>query len=118
MLQQFIFNLVSIVGEGGLGNLGNSIIQNWIGPVFLVGVAAFAIIFIKDRAWMKLVGFVGIAAIVGILIFAGGSLFGGSNSVLVGAAKQEAEKVSKNGGGYKNIKEGNTIVIPDFMPER
>lgn len=61
---------------GGLDSLKKTIIDNWLGPIFIVGVAAFALVFIKDRAWMKLIGFVGIAAVVGVLIFAGDSLFG------------------------------------------
>lgn len=60
----------------GLQDLQNTIIDDWLGPIFIVGVAAFALIFIKDRAWMKLLGFVGIAAIVGVLIFAGEAFFG------------------------------------------
>lgn len=66
----------SIVVLAGLETLYNDIISNWLGPLFFIAVAAFALMFIKDRAWMKLIGFVGIAAVVGVLIFAGGDLFG------------------------------------------
>ena len=61
-----------------LSAIENNLINGWIGPVFLGAVAIFAIVFIKDRAWMKLIGFVGIAAVVGVLVFAGGTLFGSS----------------------------------------
>lgn len=76
----------------GLGDLANKIIDDWIGPVFIVAVAAFALIFIKDRAWMKLIGFVGIAAIVGVLIFLGDNFFGESGS-LTGVADNAARQI-------------------------
>lgn len=107
MLQ--LFSIVSIMANAGLGTLANNIIFNWIGPIFLVGVAAFAIVFIRDRAWMKLATFVGIAAIVGILIFAG-SYFFGANGTLTGAARDTAKDISANGGGTEKL-QNNTIVL-------
>lgn len=76
----------------GLGNLQDTIINDWLGPIFIVGVAAFALIFIKDRAWMKLLGFVGIAAIVGVLIFAGDAFFG-ENGTLTGVAEETGQEI-------------------------
>lgn len=81
-----------LIYAAGLSELGNNLINNWIGPVFIVAVAAFAIIFIKDRAWMKLIGFVGIAAIVGVLVFAGGDLFG-KDKGLQKVAKDQAGQI-------------------------
>lgn len=78
----------------GLGDLSENIISNWLGPIFLVAVAAFAIIFIKDRAWMKLIGFVGIAAIVGVLIFAGDTFFG-ENGSLKGVAEDAGKSIDQ-----------------------
>lgn len=95
-------------GNAGLGTFGNQIIFNWIAPVFLVGVAAFAIVFIKDRAWMKLLTFVGIASIVGVLIFAGSSFFG-QRGILTNAARQQASELEK-GGDHTRVG-GNTIIL-------
>lgn len=82
----------------GLSGIQTSLITNWIGPIFLMGVAAFALVFIKDRAWMKLIGFIGIAAVVGVLIFAGGTLFGSADSGLTGVAKSAAVSAGTSGG--------------------
>lgn len=65
----------------GINGIKDTLISNWIGPAFLLAVAGFAIMFIKDRAWMKLIGFFGIAALVGVLIFANDALFGSSGSI-------------------------------------
>lgn len=65
----------------GLADLWDNVLSNWIGPLFLAAVAVFALVFIKDRAWMKLIGFVGIAAIVGLLVWGGDALFGESGSL-------------------------------------
>lgn len=82
--------LAVLAPAAGLVDLWNNVLSNWITPLFFAAVAVFAIIFIKDRAWMKLIGFVGIAAIVGVLIFAGPALFGNQ-----GALKKTAEKAAK-----------------------
>lgn len=90
-----LFTFMTVVlGGNGLSELQGTIIDNWLGPVFIVGVAAFALIFIKDRAWMKLIGFVGIAAIVGVLIFAGDALFGKGGNV-TGEAQKIGEQIGQ-----------------------
>lgn len=88
---------MDIILASGLGGLKDTIINNWLGPIFILGVAAFALVFIKDRAWMKLIGFVGIAAVVGVLIFAGDSFFG-DGGTFTGVAKDAGKQVG-NGGG-------------------
>lgn len=80
----------------GLTDLAKNIIDNWVAPVFLAAVAVFAIVFIKDRAWMKLIGFVGIAAVVGALIFATDTLFGNKDSGLTGVATKIGGEVKSN----------------------
>lgn len=67
--------------EGGLSGLTDKLLSNWIQPVYLVAVAVFAIIFIKDRSFTKLIAFVAIAAVVGVFVFAGDSLFGKSGAL-------------------------------------
>ena len=56
----------TIVFAAGIGNLVSSIIDNWLGPAFLLFVAACAITF----------SYVGIATVVALLIYAGNWLFG------------------------------------------
>lgn len=85
----------------GLSDLQSKILTNWIGPLFILGVAVFALVFIKDRAWMKLIAFVGIAAVVGTLIFAGSELFGSKDKGLTKVAKDAANQVN--------------VVSPDYL---
>lgn len=70
-----------LIHQGGLSGLWDTIRTDWLGPIVLAAIAIFAIIFIKDRAWLKLIGFVGIAAIVSVLVFAGENLFGESGNL-------------------------------------
>ena len=85
-------NTVQIYGSG-LSNLQNTVLNNWIQPIFLVAIAVFAIIFIKDRAWMKLIGFIGIAAVVAIPVFMGETFFG-SDGKLSGVAEDAASQIN------------------------
>lgn len=83
--------VINVLGAGGgLSELSNTLIDNWIAPAYLAGIALMSIIFIKDRAWMKLISFLGIAALVAIPIFFGDELFGGEGLSKVGSdlAKQ------------------------------
>lgn len=84
--------LLQIYGSG-LTTLQDTVINNWIQPIFLVAIAVFAIIFIKDRAWMKLIGFVGIAAVVSIPVFMGDTFFG-SDGGLSQVASSAAEQIN------------------------
>lgn len=68
--------LATVMLATGLNALWTTILQGWVGPIFLAMIAIFAIMFIKDQAWMKLISFVGIAAVVAVLIYAGPTLFG------------------------------------------
>lgn len=86
-------NLVGL-HAAGIDGLWTNILANWITPLYLAAVAVFAFIFLKDRAWMKLIGFVGIAAVVGVLVFAGRALFGGENATLVKTAADAAKQVN------------------------
>jgi hypothetical protein len=88
-----ILNLVNAVALSGLSN---NIIQQWVGPLVLAGIAVFAIIFLKDRAWMKLISFVGIAAIVAVLVYAGPALFG-SGGTLTKTGTDLAKQVNGSG---------------------
>jgi len=82
----------------GLTDLWGKVLKNWITPLYIAAVAVFAIIFLKDRAWMKLIGFVGIAAVVGVLVFAGSEIFGQKNKGLTGVAKKAATEINTVNG--------------------
>lgn len=83
---------VQIYGTG-LSALKDTVLNNWIQPIYLVAIAAFAIIFIKDRAWMKLIGFLGIAAVLAIPVFMGETFFG-SDGKLSGVAEGAANQIN------------------------
>lgn len=65
-----------MASTGGLNGLWGSILKNWISPIFLAIVAVSAFTFIRGQQWTKLIAFLGIAAVVGALIFFGSDLFG------------------------------------------
>lgn len=60
----------------GLQTLQKSFINNWIGPAFLIVVAAVSIKFLMSRQFRELFAFVVIAMIVAVFIFAGQRMFG------------------------------------------
>lgn len=89
-----ILNYLVEFQAAGISDLWTKILADWITPIYLAAVAVFAIIFLKDRAWMKLIGFVGIAAVVGVLVFAGKSLFGGESAGLTKVAVDAAKNIN------------------------
>lgn len=93
-----IVNLLTVATTemyaAGLVQFWEKILANWITPVYIAMVAVFALFFIKDRAWMKLIGFVGIAAVVGVLVFAGKDLFGAKDKGLTGTATKLAGDIN------------------------
>lgn len=89
-----------VAAGGGLSGLQNWLVTNWLGPIYFIMIAAFSLIFIKDRAWMKLATFILIAAVVGILIFFTSTFFGKNGSLT---------KTGKTAGSQIN-----TIDAPQF----
>lgn len=85
--------LATVIPAAGLSELWQTILQGWVGPIFLAAIAVFAIVFLKDRAWMKLISFVGIAAVVAVLIYAGPALFG-QGGTFQSVAQNAATKVN------------------------
>lgn len=81
-------------GDSGLRGIWSDIRDNWVQPLFVAAVAVFALVFVKDRAWTKLIAFVGIAAVVGVLIFAGEDLFGSKDAGLTKVGVGAANSVS------------------------
>lgn len=60
----------------GFSGVQTNLIQNWIGPLFFIVVAALAIKFVVSRQFRELFGFLAISAVVGLLVFNAGGLFG------------------------------------------
>lgn len=73
-------NLFYFFLEGnGFWGVQDQIVSNWIAPVFLIGVAIVAVIFIKNRQFRELGAFILIAAIVAVLVILGSKLFVNKN---------------------------------------
>lgn len=85
-----LYDSATLVYAGGLNNLSEYVINSWVGPLFIAAVAVFAVIFIKDRSWTKLIGLVGIAAVVSVLVFGGQTFFSDG-----GTFNNVAEKAGK-----------------------
>lgn len=90
MFQGFVQNLVM---NAGLNGLMETLKNNWIGPVFFIIVAGVSITFLLQREIRKLLVFVVIAALVGVLIYFGADLFG-QNGSLSNFAKKEASSIN------------------------
>ncbi|PZP18157.1 MAG: hypothetical protein DI600_09895 [Cutibacterium granulosum] len=98
-MTNFLNTVVILASDSaGISGIWDDVRGKWIGPLFLMAVAAFAIKFIKTKEWTKLFGFVGISALVGLLIFGGGALFGG-DGVFSKLAGSGSKKVTNSGGG-------------------
>lgn len=83
---------IANLASGGLNNLQKEIVENWLGPIFFIVIAALGVMAIKDRAWMKLATLIGIAAIAGLLIFNAEAFFG-KDKGFTKAATTVGEKV-------------------------
>ena len=69
-------NMSMLLADAGLGTLQTTLVSNWIGPAFLIIIAGMSIKFIVSRQFRELAGFLGIAAVVALLIFNSAGLFG------------------------------------------
>lgn len=94
-------------GNAGLGNLQQNLVSNWIGPAFFIIVAGFAIKFIISRQFRELAGFLGIAAVVALLVFNANGLFG-TNGIFYKIAQTFSNTLTDGGasegaGGMINV---------------
>lgn len=71
----------NLVLGAGLQSLYNGITNNWLKPAFLIMVAVGAFLFIRSQQLTKLVLFLVVCAVVGVLIFFGDGLFGADGAV-------------------------------------
>lgn len=97
-----IMNMTMMLGSTGLTKLWLDVKESWITPVFFCMVAIGAFMFIKQQAITKLILFLVVAAVVGVLIFGGEALFG-NNGALKNMFEGTAVKVGKsNASGVGN----------------
>lgn len=94
-----MWDILTLVPAAGLQGLWENIKSNYLGPIFLAAIAIFAIVFIKDRAWMKLASFIGIAAIVSLFIYNSDGIFGQGGSAN-NAAQDVANSLNVIVNGY------------------
>ena len=90
-------NITMFLADAGLGTLQRTLVSNWIGPAFFIVVAGFAIKFIISRQFRELAGFLGIAAVVALLVFNADGLFG-SGGIFYKIAKSFSEALGSGGG--------------------
>lgn len=97
-----IMNMTMMLGSTGLTKLWEDAKESWIAPVFFCMVAIGAFMFIKQQAITKLILFLVVAAVVGVLIFGGDALFG-KDGALKKMFQGTAEKVgNSNSSGIGN----------------
>ena len=82
--------------SGGLAGLQTTLINSWIGPAFLLVVAALSISFVVKRQFRELASFLAISAVVALLVFAGSEVFG-SGGWFTNLAKKGAKEVGSTG---------------------
>jgi hypothetical protein len=95
MFNLYTSEFSNLIVGAGLTNLWESVRDNWIGPLFLAAVAIGAFMFIRSQQITKLIMFLVVASIVGVLIFFGDSLFG-SNGALSKMFKGTANSVGND----------------------
>lgn len=77
----------------GLENVFQTFVQDYLIWIFLFAVVAFSIVFIKDRSWLKLGGFLAIAIVIGLIIWNARYLFGTQGEGGVGLAEDITEQL-------------------------
>lgn len=77
----------------GLTGVRDVLVKDWVGPGYVIAIGIVSLLFIKDRAWMKLFSFLGIAAVVAIPIFLGDQLFSEDGGV-VSSGKRIADEIN------------------------
>lgn len=90
-------NITMFLADAGLGQLQQTLVSNWIGPAFFIVVAGFAIKFIISRQFRELAGFLGIAAVVALLVFNADGLFG-TGGIFYSIADAFSKALSGGGG--------------------
>lgn len=84
---------ISLLSTLALGNLVNTAISDWIGPVLVGIIAVVAIILLWKRQFAGFLTFAAMAALAAIFVFFGADLFG-KNGNISGAGKSVAKKIN------------------------
>ncbi len=77
----------------GLSGLSDKLVNEWIGPIYIVIVAVVAITLLLKKEIRALVAFLVVAVICGLLVYFGKDLFG-SGGKLTKSAKDAASTIS------------------------
>ena len=84
-------------GNAGLGSLVDTIVSNWLGPVFFILIAITAVVLFWKKQMAAFFTVVIIGIIAALLIFAG-PIFFGKDGVFTSAGQNIGKQV-KDGGG-------------------
>lgn len=90
-----------------LGNLVNSAISDWIGPVLVGIIAVVAIILLWKRQFAGFLTFAAMAVLAALFVFFGGNLFGKDGNITK-AGNDVAKKINA-------VDLSNTTLDPDFL---
>lgn len=93
VLQTMAYDMPVVFGAG-LSGVTDWLISDWIRPVFIVVVAGVSLTFLFNRSFRALGVFALIAAVAGVFIFAGDTLFGSESATLTGAVNEGVGKVA------------------------
>lgn len=90
-----------------LGDLVNSAVSDWIGPVLVGIIAAVAIVLLWKRQFAGFLTFAAMAVLAALFVFFGGDLFGKEGNISK-AGKDVAKKIN-------TVDLTHTTFSPDFL---
>ena len=98
---------ISFLPTFALGDLVNTAINDWIGPVLVGIIAVVAIILLWKRQFAGFLTFAAMAVLAELFVFFGGDLFG-KNGNISNAGKDVAKKIN-------TVDLTHTTFSPDFL---
>lgn len=98
---------ISFLPTLALGDLVNTAISDWIGPVLVGIIAIVAIILLWKRQFAGFLTFAAMAVLASLFVFFGGDLFG-KNGNISKAGKDVAKKIN-------TVDLTHTTFSPDFL---
>lgn len=98
---------ISFLPTFALGDLVNTAISDWIGPVLVGIIAVVAIILLWKRQFAGFLTFAAMAVLAALFVFFGGDLFG-KNGNISKAGKDVAKKIN-------TVDLTHTTFSPDFL---
>lgn len=88
-----MFDLTLVAGAG-LDGLGERVVNDWLGPLFLVAIAITGVVLAFKKQFRQAAVAAAVFVIAGIFIYFAGDFFGESGS-LTGAGKSLANEVQQ-----------------------